>query len=98
MSFATNFTRYLAGYASETYTEFGFSAGLAYRFADPLGMNGRNWLATLSLALARASYDQPDTSVDPTVSRQQNDTTVSDRKSTRLNSSHVSESRMPSSA
>ena len=75
--FRGNFTRYIASVASETYTEFGASASLNYRFADPLGLNGRRWLASLTAGVERAAYDQPDPSVDPSVSRQQNDMLLS---------------------
>ncbi|MFM8532175.1 MAG: hypothetical protein ACKOEC_01040 [Acidimicrobiia bacterium] len=53
--------------------EFGLNAALAWRFADPIGINGRNWIATLNANTARALYDQPDPTVDPSVSRQQTD-------------------------
>lgn len=73
LNFSTSATRYIALVASESYMEFGINAALAWRFADPIGINGRNWIATVNAGLARASYDQPDPTVDPSLSRQQND-------------------------
>jgi hypothetical protein len=73
VNFSTNVTRYIAMIASESYTEFGANASLAWRFVDPLGINGRNWIATWNAGIARAAYDAPDPSVDPSIPRQQND-------------------------
>lgn len=76
LSFNVNFTRYLASVASESYTLVGFSPGLTYRFADPLGLNGRTWAATLSTTFEHTDYDQPDATVDPDTIRRQNDYNV----------------------
>ncbi len=73
MSFSTSMTRYIAAVGSETYTEFGVSAALSWRFRDPLGINGRTWLASVNAGVARATYDEPDTAVDANVVRRQND-------------------------
>ena len=45
----------------------------SWRFVDPLGINGRNWIATWNVGIARAAYDAPDPSVDPSIPRMQND-------------------------
>lgn len=73
VTFSTNVTRYIAMIASESYTEFGANTALSWRFADPLGINGRNWIATWNAGIARAAYDAPDPSVDPSIPRMQND-------------------------
>jgi hypothetical protein len=75
-TFAANITRYLAQTTSESYTELGFGGSVSYRFKDPLGLNGRTWLATVSAGVQRAGYDQPDPSVNPSVSRLQNDVLI----------------------
>ena len=72
-TFSTNVTRYIAMIASESYTEFGANTALSWRFVDPLGINGRNWIATWNVGIARAAYDAPDPSVDPSIPRMQND-------------------------
>jgi len=73
LNFSAAATRYWAAVESESYTEFGLSAALAWRFVDPIGINGRNWVTTLNAGIARAAYDAPDPAVDPDVSRRQND-------------------------
>lgn len=73
LNFSTSATRYIALVASESYVEYGLNAALAWRFADPIGINGRNWIVTLNANTARALYDQPDPTVDPSISRQQTD-------------------------
>lgn len=73
LSLAVNFTRYIAAVPSESYGQFGVGAILAWRFTDPLGLNGRTWLATFNAGVDHADYDQPDPVVDPDVRRQQFD-------------------------
>lgn len=73
LAFASNYTRYIAAVASESYAEFGMTTSLTYRFKDPVGINDRQWIAVLSAGVARAVYDQPDPTVDPNLIRQQND-------------------------
>jgi hypothetical protein len=68
-SFIANYTRYLAQTISENYTEVGVGGSVSYRFKDPIGLNGRNWLATVSAGVQRASYDQADPSVNPSERR-----------------------------
>lgn len=72
-TFSVAFTRYIAMVPSESFGQGGFGAALAYRFTDPVGLNGRTWLATLNAGFDHADYDQPDPTVDPTVIRRQND-------------------------
>lgn len=73
MSFGANFTKFVAQSFPQSYTEFGFGTSLEVRFADPLGINGRNWSATASLSMAQAAYAAPDQTVNSLVARNQND-------------------------
>lgn len=73
LNFSAATTRYWAAVESESYTEFGLSAVLAWRFVDPIGLNGLNWIATMNVGVARAAYDAPDPTVDPDLPRRQND-------------------------
>ena len=73
LSFNVNYTRYIAATVTESFAQSGFGSALNYRFADPLGLNGRTWLATLSASLDHADYDQADSSVNATIIRRQND-------------------------
>ncbi|MBI3197905.1 MAG: tetratricopeptide repeat protein [Rhodospirillales bacterium] len=73
MSLGANFTRFVAVSQPQSYTEFGFGGGMEVRFADPLGINGRTWTATASAAMAQATYDAADPTVNSLVVRSQND-------------------------
>lgn len=75
--FNTGFLRYIAMVPSESYTQIALSGSVSATFVDPLGLNGKAWLAVLNAGIARAVYDQPDPSVDPTTTRSQNDVTFS---------------------
>ena len=75
--FNTGVTRYVAMVPSESYTQVALSGSVSASFVDPLGLNGKTWLAVLSAGLARAAYDQPDANVDSTTTRSQNDATFS---------------------
>jgi hypothetical protein len=70
---AGNYTRYFALVASQSYSAEGFAGSLAYRFTDPVGINGRNWLVTASAGVEFWGYDQPDPTVDPFTTRSQTD-------------------------
>lgn len=73
LTLGPNLTRYTAVTDPESYWEFGFGGALSARFADPIGINGRAWTMTGSAGVQFAAYDQPNTSVDPFVSRSQTD-------------------------
>jgi hypothetical protein len=68
-----DYTRYVAQTASENYVEAGFGGILTVHFDDPVGINGRKWFVTGNAGLHFASYDQPDSTVDPSTRRSQTD-------------------------
>ena len=69
-------TRFNAVTAFESYWEYGLGAALAWRFTDPLGLNGRSWVLTLSSGVQFADYDQANALIDPAVARRQTDFNV----------------------
>ena len=69
----TNFTRFVADSQPQGYTEYGFGGSMEVRFTDPLGINGRTWAAVASGGMAQATYDAPDPTVNPSVTRSQVD-------------------------
>ncbi|MBN9090435.1 MAG: tetratricopeptide repeat protein [Reyranella sp.] len=73
VTLAGNFTRYVAVVPSENYWEYGLSAALNVRFADPIWASSRLWRLVLSADVAWANYDRPDPAVDPARVRSQND-------------------------
>lgn len=68
-----NVTRYTAATSFESFWEYGMGAALAWRFTDPLGLNGRSWVLTLSSSVQFADYDQPNALIDPLVARRHTD-------------------------
>ena len=66
------YTRYWAVVPAQAFSQFGFGSSLEVRFDGPIGVR-RPWAITASAALARATYDQPDPTVDPNTGRAQTD-------------------------
>ncbi len=58
----------------QNYQLAGVGGGMQFRFADPLFKSQLSWSIALSANVQWWSYDAPDVTVDPTVTRQQNDT------------------------
>ena len=59
---------------SQNYMLLGVGAGFAFRFADPLFRSELPWSISLSANLQWWSYDAPDPIIDPSVTRDQQDT------------------------
>jgi len=59
---------------SYSYLLLGMGGGLQVRFADPLFRSDLPWSLSLSANVQWWNYDQPDPVIDPSVTRQQNDT------------------------
>lgn len=70
---AASSARYVATVASESYWEQGGGISAAFRFTDPLGINGREWRVSLGGTITFGNYDAPDANVDPNVTRTQRD-------------------------
>jgi hypothetical protein len=71
----SNVQRYMTdNYPSYSYILLGVGGGLQFRFADPLFKSELPWSIALSANLQWWTYDQPDPIIDPSVTRQQNDT------------------------
>jgi Tetratricopeptide repeat len=58
----------------QNYQLAGVGGGMQFRFTDPLFKSQLPWSIALSANVQWWSYDAPDATVDPTVTRQQNDT------------------------
>ena len=61
----------------QNYQVVGTGGSLQFRFADPLFKSDLPWSIALSGNVQWWVYDQPDSTVDPTVTRQQKDTILS---------------------
>ena len=57
-----------------SYVLMGVGGGMQFRFADPLFRSQLPWVISFSANLQWWTYDQPDPVIDPSVTRQQNDT------------------------
>ena len=70
-----NVQRYMTDNApSYSYILLGVGGGMQFRFRDPLFRSDLPWSISFSANLQWWTYDQPDPVVDPSVTRQQNDT------------------------
>lgn len=76
LSFSPAYTRFIAQVPSECFSQFGTGASFAARFTDPSGISDRQWTAALTAGYAHADYDLPDLTVNPNVTRQQNDYSI----------------------
>lgn len=73
-----NIQRYLTDSTPwQNYEVVGTGGGLQFRFADPLFKSDLPWGIALSANVQWWVYDQPDATVDPTITRQQKDTILS---------------------
>lgn len=70
-----NVQRYLTDNAPwQSYSLFGAGGSMQFRFADPLFRSELSWSIALAVNLQWWNYDQPEAAIDPTTTRQQNDT------------------------
>jgi len=69
-----NVQRYMTDNSPQySYLLGGVGGGMQFRFADPLFKSDLPWTIALSANLQWWGYDQPDPTIDPTVTRYQND-------------------------
>jgi hypothetical protein len=70
-----NAQRFDADFAPwQSYSLWGVGGGFAFRFPDPLLKTNLQWTINLSVNEQWWYYDQPDSTVDPSTLRYQNDT------------------------